>query len=507
MGLLADAIGNKVAGELIKSQDWNQLVAALETVEASLNERVDTLETTLTGQIATLGGQIAQLRSDVDILQGIVNPLVQRYYRLNLSTERVSYALGQLADITVQLTDLRGDPVTFTAQNRPWVDLVATWGQFRPVSGFVTRGGVGDRTISVQVNASGLATVRLRSDYAEGLTDEDEDEMAVVLQSRPQGMTLALADAILTATTPMEARPTYQLLRSEYERSGRVQTYLDTHYLRHPSISVGTLLPSLGSRWRDYRATVMAFVKPDADPTTADASLGVSSLQITFRDWIGPWIVDFINPPVVELPVGSYRDRLRPKITGRYLESTGLIKDEIADIVRGKGLLGKQRDYRTLTEALNQLDPVTAPPFLNTLTESMQDAIGIQQALGATQTKALGLATQEVGFKVFSDAALRADTNTAAAQETLAATVQTQVTQSIAQARQTLQQEQQAFRAAIEADNGVVQRAIRQQIAPLQDQVAVLRNLDPAVVNRQLQDVAALKTQFEAILPNLRLPR
>ncbi len=499
MGLLADEIGNKVAGELIKSQDWNRLVGALETVEASLNERIATLETTFNAQLAALGGQITQLRTDVTTLQNVVNPLIRQYYRLNLSTERVAYALGELATLTVQVLDLQGQPLRFTAQTRPWVDLVATWGQFKPVSGFIAQGGVGDRTISVQVNDDGLARVLLRSDYAEGLADEDEDEMAVVLQSRPQGMTMAVSQAILNATTPMEARPTYQLLRSEYDRSSRVKTYLDTHYIRHPGISVGTLLPGLGSRWRNYRATVMAFAKPDSDPTTADSSLGVSSLQMTFRDWIGPWIVDFINPPVAELPVGIYRDRLRPKITGRYQESTGLIKAEIADIVRDKGLLGKQRDYRILNEALNQLDPEVSPPFLNTLTESMRDAIGIQQALGATQTRAIGISSQEVGFKVFSEAALRADTNTDAAQAALAQTVQTQVTQGIAQVRQTLQQEQQVFRASIEADNGLLQRAIRQQIAPIQQEVTTLRALDPGLVNNQLRDVTALKAQVDQL--------
>jgi uncharacterized coiled-coil protein SlyX len=500
MGLLADEIGNKVAGELIKSQDWNRLVEAVESVEATLNERIDTLETTLSRQIAGLTTQITQLRTDVDALKAVVDPLVQQYYRLNLSTERVNYALGQLAEITVRVTDLRGNSLTFSSsQNRPWVDLVATWGQFRAVSGFTSLGGVGDRTISVQVNNEGIARVQLRSDYAEGLTDEDEAEMATVLQSRPQGFSITFAEAIINATTPAEARPTYQLMRSEYERSTRVRTYLDTHYVRHPAISVGNILTGLGSRWRDYRSTVMAFAKADSNPTTPDPSLGVSSLQITFRDWIGPWIVDFIDPPVAELPIGSYRDRLRPKITPRYVESTQLVKDEIDDIVRGKGLLAKQRDYRTLTEALNQLDPEVSPPFLNTLTESMQNAIGIQQALGVTQTKALGITNQEVGFKVFTDAALRADTNTAAVQEELTQAVQTQVTQSINQARQTLQQEQQAFRTSIEAENGVVQRAIRQQLAPIQQEVTTLRTLDPGLVNNQLRDVTALKAQVDQL--------
>ncbi|MGG6242089.1 hypothetical protein ACQ4N7_26015 [Nodosilinea sp. AN01ver1] len=504
MGLLADAIGNKVAGELIQSQDWNQLVNALdELVEASLIERVTTLETTIT----SLGDQVTQLRTDVTALQNVVNPLIAQYYRLSLSTERVNYALGELADITVQLTDLQGNPLTLNARNRPWVDLVATWGQFRPVSGFTTRGGVGDRTISVQVDGDGLAQVQLRSDYAEGLTDDDENEMAVVLRSQPQGLTQPIAQMILQATTPQEASPVYPLLRSQYQQSSQIQHYLDAHYLRHPALSGGTIRPDLGSRWRTYRATVMAFVKPDADPTTPDPSLGVSSIQIDYRDWIGPWIVDFIQPPLEVLPLNPYIERFNPMIDRDFRRSTERLKDEITTLVENKGLLGKQREYRIVDEALRRVQPATPVPFLNTLTEGLHNAIGIQQTLGRAEAKTLSLTTQEVGFKVFSETALQTETNTAALRTELTETVQTQVNQGITQARQTLQQEQQAFRTSIEAENGVVQRAIRQQISPLQDQVSVLRNLDPAVVNRQLQDVAALKTQVEAILPNLRLPR
>lgn len=504
MGLLADAIGNKVAGELIQSEDWNQLVNALdELVEASLIERVTTLETTMT----SLGDQVTQLRTDVTALQTVVNPLIAQYYRLNLSTERVNYALGELADITVQLTDLQGNPLSLTSQNRPWIDLVTTWGQFRPVSGFTSRGGVGDRTLSVQVNSEGLARLQLRSDYAEGLTDDDENEMAVVMRSQPQGLSQPIAQLILAATTPQEASPVYPLLRSQYQQSSRIQNYLDAHYLRHPALSVGTLRPDLGSIWRNYRATVMAFAKPDADPTTPDPSLGVSSLQINYRDWIGPWIVDFIRPPLEVLPLNPYIERFTPIIDRDFRRSTERVKTEIATLVENKGLLGKQREYRIVDEALKRVQPTTPVPFLNTLTESMHNAIGIQQTLGRAEAKNLALTTQDVGFKVFSETALQAETNTAAIRTELAETVQTQVSQGLTQARQTLEQQQQVFRASIEAENGVVQRAIRQQISPLQDQVSVLRNLDPTVVNRQLQDVAALKTQVEAILPNLRLPR
>ena len=44
MGLLADQLGNKMAGELIRSEDWNALVAAVESIEAALNAKIDAVE-------------------------------------------------------------------------------------------------------------------------------------------------------------------------------------------------------------------------------------------------------------------------------------------------------------------------------------------------------------------------------------------------------------------------------------------------------------------------------
>jgi hypothetical protein len=36
---------------------------------------------------------------------------------------------------------------------------------------------------------------------------------------------------------------------------------------------------------------VLAFVKPDADPLSADGTQATASIQVTFRDWIHPWII------------------------------------------------------------------------------------------------------------------------------------------------------------------------------------------------------------------------
>ena len=38
MGDLVDRLGNKSAGQLIKSEDWNELVATLENLSATVDE-------------------------------------------------------------------------------------------------------------------------------------------------------------------------------------------------------------------------------------------------------------------------------------------------------------------------------------------------------------------------------------------------------------------------------------------------------------------------------------
>ncbi|MGD1857649.1 MAG: hypothetical protein ACFB2W_25720 [Leptolyngbyaceae cyanobacterium] len=519
MGILANEIGQKSAGDLIKSGEWNRLVRAVEGVETSLTERIESLESELTNQKETLGQQIAQLRSDEDTLQATVNPLLDQYYRITLSTTKINYALGELAELTVQVNDLQGNPLSFSNTDRPWVDLIATWGQFKPVAGFSSRGGVGDRTISVRTDTSGQARVQLRSDYAEGLTDDDEAEMAAAISTRPATLNQPIYQYILNANTPLEAKPAYQIINAEYERSPRVRTYLDTHYLRNPALQTGNILPFYRSRWRDYRATVMAFAKPDSDPRTPDASLGVSSLQVTFRDWIGPWIVDYVRPPVEELPIDIYRERFGPKITKDYRESADLLRDDIQDILRDRGIVAKQREYGAIRNALEGLAPTTTPDFLNRLVKGTQDAIAIQQTISKAQSTTLGLGSQEIAFNVLSEANLRADTDTASirtdiddfktsTRAELDNLVKTEVNQGIQQARNILQAEQATFRRDLVSDDGVLgvalDQAVGNRIVPLENQVRVLNTLNPETVNNQFNEVSTLKAKVNLLENTLK---
>ena len=411
MGELVDRLGNKAAGQLIKSEDWNALVAAVEI----LSERVDQRFEEVDGQLQSLGDRVEVLSGDFSDFRGLVEPLLGEYFRLTLETTRTTYAIGELAEITARVTDLRGNALDLSNEaDRPWIDfVVASWGQLRPVAGFESLGGAGDRTISVRTNAQGIARVQLRSDHAEGFTDEDEAEVAVSLETRLATTNTSIAQTILSAATPLEAKGmgAFQVLTTEYDRTDapRVRNYADAYYLKNTALVTGGILPPFTHRWLDYRSTLMAFARRDSDPVTPDQSRGVSSIQVTFRDWIFPWIITdyFVETgPLVQ----DFRDRLGPKIIDDLDESVFNFKSEVSEFVLDKGLLGRQRNYLVVQDAL---DTVTTPQpvtyDLNKLTRPMQDAIGVQRTLESAQGVASGFAGREVAFGLLTDTAVRAD--------------------------------------------------------------------------------------------------
>jgi predicted nuclease with TOPRIM domain len=411
MGELVDSLGNKAAGQLIKSEDWNALVAAVENLSESVDQRFEEVD----GQLQNLSDRVEVLSTDFTEFRGQVEPLLGEYYRLTLQTTGTSFAIGELAEITAQVTDLRGNALDLSNDaDRPWIDfVVASWGQLRPVAGFESLGGAGDRTISVRTDAEGVARVQLRSDHAEGFTDEDEAEVAVSLQTTLPTTNLSIAETILSAATPLEAKGlgAFQVLTTEYDRTDalRVRNYADAYYLKNTALITGDIVPPFTHSWLDYRSTLMAFARRDSDPITPDQSRGVSSIQVTFRDWIFPWILTdyFVETgPLVQ----DFRDHLGPKIVDNLDESVFNIKAEVSDFVLNKGLLGRQRNYLVIQDAL---DTVTTPQpvayDLNKLTGPMQDAVGIQRTLESAQGVASGFADRELAFGLLTDTAVRAD--------------------------------------------------------------------------------------------------
>jgi archaellum component FlaC len=447
MGELVDKLGNKAEGLLIKSSDWNVLVQAVEdndtaidALSASVDERFKTVDTQITNldtKVDTVRTDLKQLVSDLSdsvdaklanlhikidtvtetlaALAARINPIITSYCRLTLNTGRLNYAIGQLAEIIARVTDLEGHPID-VGGGRPWIDFVTSWGQLKPADGFQSRGGVGDRTLSVQVNTQGEARVFLRSDFAEGFSDDEEDEVSAALTTVVSGINISVANTILDAQTPVEAKNkgAFRTMSLEYDRSDAVtvRKFMDAHYLRNPYLVTGKLTPTFTHRWRDYRATVLAFVKKDSDPRTPDESRGVSSIQITFRDWIGPWLaLDYLGETTSL--VEDAKNKLNPKITGDYLQSVGLFKQEVDDRIRNKGVMGKFREFKVLRDALDRVTgPSGQPPaFLNKLTRTMKDAIDIQHALEGAQTAAIGAPERTQAFQAFTNAAVRSDTD------------------------------------------------------------------------------------------------
>ena len=436
MGELVEKLGNKSDGGLIKSDDWNSLVRGIEAVETKLDDRIDALESTMTqrfqasderisdlenrvndlsdeigSELDTVKADIADLKDALSTLYAEIAPIYERCWSLYLESPKQQFALGEKATIRATVKDFRGD----TLGERPWVDFVSVWGRLRPAPGFTSRAGAGNRNLSVQVNDDGIAEVYLSSEHADGFTEEAENEVLGALRTKVPSSDISIADTILSAETPMQAKETgaFRLVRNEYDRTGAlsVRNFVDAYYMKNQAIRNQKIIPNFYHTWRDYRATVLAFVKKDADPGTPDQSRGVSSIQITFRDWIGPWLsLDYFQE--LDTLLSDYRGRLgsRTVITDNLPDSLRNIQDEVLSITDGKGVVGKQRDYKAINKAVGTLDMVDPPSFVSTLAKTVRGAIGVQRMLETTQAHVVDADDDE-------NAAMDAFTNTATQSE------------------------------------------------------------------------------------------
>jgi len=391
VGELVDTFGGKVSGELIKAVDWNGLLGVIEqqldSLRSDLEGRLDALEARADAADARLN----ELDGRVAPLEALATSVRQRFRRVDLTTTRSRFAIGERGEIIAQVTDLEGNAVDFTdTASRPWVDFVTVWGALKAVPGFETRGGAGDRTVSVRVNASGEARVRLRADHAEAFAEEQEAEVEAVLGATVGTGAAArpVSQILLEAATPTSdgVAAAFQIIAQEYDRQDTfvMQSYLDAYYVQNPAQSFGRFTSVFQHRWRDYRATVLAFVKPDADPLSADGTQATASIQVTFRDWIHPWIIVDYLPGQVTL-AEQYRNRFRGRITGDYEASLAGVFDIIKEEAVGKGLIAQQRELAAAQTAIEQIGFTDPPDHLDELIVSVGGGIKVQQSLFYSQ--------------------------------------------------------------------------------------------------------------------------
>ncbi|HEU0300054.1 MAG TPA: hypothetical protein VFR37_11380 [Longimicrobium sp.] len=448
---LVAQIGQQQEGFLIRPQDWNLLVKAVADAEAALAQRIGALEVHVQQEFDRVGVRIdaleqevadrfdqvearfatvearvgmleAELRALTDrvetlpermaALEAKVEPVVQAAYAVTMHTPRQDFALGEMAELVARISYLPGAaPGPLSGK---WVTFVCTSGTFRPADGFVSRGGVGDRTISVQTDARGEARVRLQSDLVDDMPLADAEELSSALQTRVGTQNRSVSELILRSETPEDedVKAAYRVLTGKYDREdSSLRGYVDAYYLKHDR-TIGPVVqgpktptrPQWIQRWRDYRITVMAFATDDADPTTADPSRGTSSIQVVFRDWVRNWLVIDYWDRVRDVAV-DYRDRLVPKVDLTLERSVDLMRKEVTEIVKDRGVVGRLRDYQAIDVAFDTLTVPDRPEFLPTLSKSMKAAVGIQRSLEQNPAGILGSASQELVFQAFTRSA------------------------------------------------------------------------------------------------------
>ena len=390
---IADELANiaelagKQPGFLLRAEDWNTLIASLVVVR----DVVDGLQgnvATLQNDLTILGDQVVTLDERVTELEPLL-PLRTDYYRVTLESGRVSFAIGELAEITARVTDIAGDPLDFRERPRPWVDFVSSWGRLRAAPGFTSREGVGDNSLSVQVNSEGIARITLRSEHAEGLSAAQEDQVLGALQSTLPVSGEPLLQAILAAPTPTDAKAhsAYRIIDTEYERSGSpLKAYLDGYHIVNQNRAGLNLYRPPTGRWRDYRSTIMAFVKNDRDPLTPDHTRGTATMQVTFRDWINFWLADYVGR-FDEIVDGLVRD-FRPDVSPDVTTTIGRWTDRMFEFNKDAGSIGRQRNFRAMGKAMEDFDIDDAPAYLAGLKDDMNSAIFMQSAIDPAESGA-----------------------------------------------------------------------------------------------------------------------
>lgn len=458
---LVTQLGGRQEGGLIRSADWNTLVAAVAAVEKTIVDRLDAFEQKVAEEFAAVGQRVDLLEKRVEerflktdqrldelekreqerfervsarldevagdlwgagkrldaltdratnaehatqALGAKVKPVVDAAYVVTLRTKDVAYSMGELADVEARISYLPGAPPQSLAGK--WVDFVTSWGTFRAVDGFLTRGGAGDRTMSVMTDEKGIARVLLHSDIADEMPVEAAQEVTAALRTK-LGTKKTVSEVFLSANTPEDedVKAAYATVSAKYDREdSSLRSYVDAYYLKNQA-QIGIqdprrALPYWRQRWRDYNATILAFAKDDSDPTTPDASRGTGSIQVTFRDWLRPWLVIDYWTRVEEVS-DRMVEHFIPKVGVTLEGSVERMRTQVGELVKNRGVVGKLRDYDAMDVAFDKLN-VAGREFVPDLAKSMRAAVGLQKSIESNTASMLGDASQELVFKALT---------------------------------------------------------------------------------------------------------
>jgi hypothetical protein len=351
---------------------------------------------------------------------GELKSLLADYYKVSLSTARVSYATGEEATLVAQLTGLDGTALTFAEGERPWVDFVTVSGHLRPAEGFEAQSGDssgGHRGISVRTNSAGEARALLRADVGPDLPVETHADVSAFMTAKLAD-NRTVAQAILQAPTPSDAKGAgaFASIAAEYDRPAakNMRSYVDAYYQRRAPSVIGKVAPPVVSpRWRDYSSIVMAVARADSDPTTPDQARGAGSIRVSFRDWVGPWLLlHYLDPVVLAPAVADFRVKLQPHFTGDYFDSVSRLRTEIGTLVHPtSGLVGRIRDLQAAHGALDGVSVTQSAELVSKVRGTVQTALIFQQSMEPVQAGTFSAGDGNVAVDALTDSAVRAATD------------------------------------------------------------------------------------------------
>jgi hypothetical protein len=506
MGALADKL-DRHAGQLIRSQDWNELVAAVEDVQtsiATLHDEVIADVAALKDDVKTIQDDQAALKTDMKSFRAAIEPLL---FRVTMATAKPTYAMGEQAEITATVAMFDGQPVA-TNGSAPWVEFVATWGRLVPAAGFTSIGDAGERTMSVQADAAGVARVLIVADHAGILTDDVQEETAASLTTKVTSSSVSIADTILSAATPSDANVTaaFRAMSQEYDRTDvhSVRSFVDSYYFQASSEATAVGPEIVGGirdfqgMWRDYRTAVMAFARADDDPTTPDQARGFGSMVVEFRDWIRPWItLAYLNRDDIVSRSADVKDHLAQQISHDLSSSLSAITIEIPNLL-GDGLLRKQRDYQVVEQALGKVTgPDDLPYAVTALTGPLLDGVAVQRTLDAVQAATPGIGAEGVALGAFSVAASRGDAGVVSVQGQVQALKRQldDVKSNADEATSHLSVLQQRVDDTL-ASNGPL-KLVADRLTTVESQAAALKDINPTDVKSAIDQVGMLRNMIE----------
>jgi len=506
-----DQFGGKNAGELIRAELWNNVMAALDELAASVDSRFETVTTSLTAigeRVTALSGTVEQLETDV----GTFNGLLTQYFKVSLSTTRLTFATGEEATIVAEVRDLQGNPIAFAPDDRPWIDFVTVWGHLRPADGFESQSGDssgGERGISVRTNGAGVAHVLLRAEVGHDLPFEVHADVAAAMTTKLADKR-SVAQAILEAPTPVDAKNAgaFAAIATEYDRPNAtgVRPFLDTYYANRAPAVIGKLAPPIFTqRWRDYASIVVAVARADADPTTADQARGAGSIRAAFRDWIGPWLLLHYFDPVQLAPkVADFRAKLQPHFTGDFFDSVTRLKAEVGTLVgEDRGLVGRIHDFQAVHGALDGVAVNQPAELVASVRQTVQQAVVMQQTFEPVQAGTLSASGGKVALDALTDQSVHAATDVGAVKAQVA-TIQTRV--------DTVGARVDSAHATLATLDGRVTEAssslatISSSVSTIGSQVNKVQQLYPVAVRDQFLSLKGAVLDVQKIKEHLDLP-